>query len=197
MRKDDTLNQLLSSVLPRLEELWLRANAVPEEQELLIWESIEQLTIAFEEVHVAMEELQVRNEELEALNQSLAAECRRYHELFNLAPAGCLVTDLKGVIQKANQAAAGLLNIPQTSYLVGKPLYVFMAEEARREFYNQLHRLQTNKEIKGWRVQLHPRQAQPFSAICTVGVVQSQGQPVSLQWMLQDVLECKQAEVYF
>ena len=106
MRKDETLNQLLNIALPRLEKLWQCDNVVPEEQEVLIWESIEQLLVAFEEVHIAMEELQLRNEELEALNQSLAAECRRHHDLFNFAPSGYLVTDLKAVIQKANQAAA-------------------------------------------------------------------------------------------
>lgn len=196
MKKDERLNQLLNLALPRLEKLWQRANTVPEEQEALMWESIDQLSSAFEAVSIAMEELQLQNEELEALNQSLAAECRRYHDLFDFAPSGYLVTDLNAIIQQANQTAAGLLNIPKTSYLMGKPLYLFMAEEARYDFYTQLHHLQTGKEVKGWKIQLQPYQGDSLSTMCTVGIVQdSQGQPVSLRWLLQDVVELSQAEV--
>lgn len=193
MKKDERFNQLLNLALPRLEKLWQRANTVPEEQEALMWESIDQLSSAFEAVSIAMEELQLQNEELEALNQSLAAECRRYHDLFDFAPSGYLVTDLDAIIQQANQTAAGLLNVPKTSYLVGKPLYAFVAEEARYDFYTQLHHVQSGKEVKGWEVQLQPRHSVPLPTMCTVGIAQdSQGQPASLRWLLQDVLECKQ-----
>ena len=195
MRKDESLDQLIKVALPRLEKLCQRASKFPEEREGLVWESLDQLSNAFEELHVMMEELQLRNEELEALNQSLRGECRRYHELFEFAPSAYLVTDLQGVIQQANQASASLLKIPQMLYLVGKPLYAFVAEEARRDFHTQLNHLQTVKEIRGWQIQLQPRQGKPLKTLCTVGVVQdSQGKAVGLRWQLQEIVECKQIE---
>lgn len=195
MRKEESLDQLLNVALPRLEKLWQRASKFPEEREGLMWESLDQLSNAFEELQMVMEELQLHNEELEALNQSLRAECRRYHELFEFAPSAYLVTDLQGMIQQANQASASLLKIPQTLYLVGKPLYVFVVEDTRRDFRNQLNHLQTVNEIRGWQVQLQPRQGQPLQTVCTVGVVKdSQGKAVGLRWLLQEIIECKQVE---
>lgn len=195
MRKDESLDQLLKVALPRLEKLWQRASTFPEEREGLAWESLDQLLDAFEELHRVMEELQLHTEELEALNQSLRAECRRYHELFEFAPSAYIVTDSQGVIQQANQTSAILLKIPQKSYLVGKPLYVFVAEAARHDFHTQLNHLQTVQEIRGWQVQLQPRHGKPLSTVCTVGVVQdSQGKVVGLRWLLQEIVECKQIE---
>lgn len=195
MRKNEILDQLLNSALPRLEELWQRANTVPEEQEVLMWESLDQLSNAFEVLDVALQEMQRRTEELEAANLSLAAERRRYQELFEFAPAGYVVTDLDAEIQEANQAAAQLLGISRPSSLVGKPLFVFVAENARRDFHNQLNQLRTGKEVRGWEIRLQPRQGNPKPASCTVAVVRnSQGDVVGLRWLLQDINKDQRAE---
>lgn len=188
MRKDETLDQLLNLALPRLEKLWQRASKVPEEQESLMWESIDQLSNAFAELQIAMEELHLRVEELEATNQSLTTERQRYQELFEFAPAGYLVTDLNAVIQEANRAAASLLNIPQKSYLIGKPLFVFVTEDVRHDFHTQINQLRIGKEVKGWQVRLQPRQGKPFLADCTIAIVRdSQGEAVRLHWLLQEI----------
>jgi len=194
MRHDATLDQLLNIALPRLEKLWQSAVTAPEERETLMWESLDQLSDAFEELHVAMEELQERTEELEALNQSLAAECRRYHDLFDSAPGGYLVTDMNGIIQQANKTAVQLLNMPANRYLVGKPLNLFVAEVVQYDFYAQLSQLRTGSGIKSWKMLLQPYQSQPSSAICTVSIMQDTlGQPMGLQWLLQDIVGCKEA----
>ena len=187
MRKDETLDQLLNLALPRLEDLWQRANKVPEEQESLMWESIDQLSNAFEEVYAVMEELHLRVEQLEVTNRSLVAERQHYQDLFEFAPIGYLVTDLNGVIREANQTAARLLNIPQISYLVNKPLVVFVAKEDRGDFHNHISQLQTNKGSK-WQVLLQPRQGASFLATCTV-VVRDEAGAMGLSWLLQDITD--------
>ena len=189
MRKDETLDQLLDAALPRLEALWRRASTMTENQEVLLWETLEEFTDALQEMQVVVEELHQRTEELETVNLSLAAERRRYQELFEFAPSAYFVTDLEAVIQEANQAAASLLKITQTSYLVGKPLFVFMAKDARRDFYVQLSKLQTVKQIRDWEVRVQPRQGKSVSTICTVAVVRSQGEAVGLRWLLEDISE--------
>ena len=194
MKKEETIDQLLNVALPRLEKLWQRATTVPEEQEALMWESIDQLSSAFEELYIAMEESHLRNAQLEAAHMSLVAERSRYQELFEFAPGGYLVTDYNGVIQEANQTAAGLLGISRTSYLVGKPLFVFVAQDARLDFHNQINHLRSGKEVRAWEVRLQPRQGTPLLAVCTVAVVRdSQGEAVSLRWLLQDITERQRA----
>ncbi len=190
MRKDETLDQLLDAALPRLEALWRRASTMTENQEVLLWETLEEFTDALQEMQVVVEELHQRTEELETVNLSLAAERRRYQELFEFAPSAYFVTDLEAVIQEANQAAASLLKITQTSYLVGKPLFVFMAKDARRDFYVQLSKLQTGKQIRDWEVRVQLRQGKSVPTICTVAVVRdSQGEAVGLRWLLEDISE--------
>jgi diguanylate cyclase (GGDEF)-like protein/PAS domain S-box-containing protein len=193
MRKDETLDQLLDAALPRLEALWQRASTMTENQQLLLWETLEEFTDALHEMQVVVEELHYRTEELEVLNLSLAAERRRYQELFEFAPSAYLVTDLNAVIQEANQAAASLLKLPQASYLVGKPLFVFVAKEARSDYHVHLSQLQTGKEIRDWEVRLQPRQGKSVLAICTVAVVRSLGEAVGLRWLLEDITERQQA----
>ena len=195
MKKDETLDQIINLALPRLEKLWQRASTFPEEREGLVWESLDQLSKAFQELYTAFEEIQQTTDELEAANLSLAAERRRYQELFEFAPAGYVVTDLDAEIQEANQAAARLLGISRTSSLGGKPWFVFVAENARRDFHNQLNQLRTGKEVRGWEIQLQPRQGNPKPASCTVAVVRdSQGDVVGLRWLLQDINKNQQAE---
>jgi len=190
MRKEDTLHSMLNTALPRLETLWQRATAVnKEDREGLLWETLEELTDALQETQVAIEELLQRTEELETVNLSLAAERRRYRELFDFAPVGYLVTDLEGVIQEANQAAASLLNINSTSYLTGKPLFVFVHQDARRNFQLQLSQLRTGKEVRDWEVQLQPRQSTTILVVCTVTIVQSQGEAVGWRWLLEEIAE--------
>lgn len=190
MRKDETLDQLLNLALPRLENLWQRANAVPEEQESLMWESIDQLSNAFTEIYTMMEELNLHVEQLETHNRLILAESQHSQDLFEFAPSAYFVTDLNAVIQKANQTAASLLNIAQTSYLVNKPLIVFVAKEARRDFRNQIDYLQAIKGVRVWQVRLQPRQGMSFSAACTVNVVRDKaGEATGLRWLLQDMTE--------
>jgi PAS domain S-box-containing protein len=188
MRNNQALDQLLNLALPRLEMLWKRANTVPEEQEALMWESLDQLSNAFEEVYAVMEELHLRTEELEVANLALKKEYRRYQDLFEFAPCGYVVTDLYTVIQEANEAAANLLNIPQRFYLVGKPLNVFIAQENRCAFQTNVNQLQTGKEVKSWEIQLQPRQSKPFPVICTATAVRdSQEEVIGFRWLLQDL----------
>lgn len=182
------LDQLINLALPRLENLWQRANTVPGEEKALMWESLEQITNAFEEIYAAMEDLCLHTEELEAANEALAKESRRYQELFEFAPCGYLVTDVSGVIQEANQAVAKLLKITQPLLLTNKPLCVFIAQEAQRDFFKQINQLQTGKELRGWQVRLQPHQGIPFPVSCTISPVQNSYSEVNeFRWLLQEV----------
>src|SRR5688572_11034577 len=93
-------------------------------------EAGEVLNSTLEELRTAEEELRTQNEQLASAYDIIAAERQRYHELFNLAPDGYLVTDADGVIREASMAAAELLGRPRR-YLIGKPVRVFVHTDAQ------------------------------------------------------------------
>jgi PAS domain S-box-containing protein len=111
-------------------------------------EASEALNVTLEELRVAEEELRVQNEQLAAAHDVINAERQRYHELFNLAPDGYLVTDANGVIREANVAAAELLGRGR-KYLIGKPVRVFVHADAQAAFDRVLDQVRAAGRARG------------------------------------------------
>jgi PAS domain S-box-containing protein len=156
------------------------------------------LVQANQELQVTLAELQTVEEALCQQNEELATSCQlvelerqRYHDLFEFAPDGYLVTDDRGNIREANCVAAALLSVPQ-QYLIGKPLLIFIAQEERQAFQARLSHLQS---VRDWEVYLQPRDGTPFPvAIAMTLIHSSQGQPANLHWLLRDISDRKRAE---
>jgi PAS domain S-box-containing protein len=197
----EIFDQQLALSLRRLEELWQRVDELPKlsgetqqqaegfpaQQQELLRENLEELSISLQELQVAAEELRQQNDELAERHRVVEAECQRYKELFEFAPDGYLVTDTEAMILQANQTAAQLLNFP-LERLVTKPLVVFVAAEERRDYYSKLHQLQKGESIKNWQVQVQRWHGTCFRVSFTVVPIQdSQGQVVGLRWQLQDL----------
>lgn len=162
---------------------------------------LELLPVAFQELANSLEELRASQETLHQQNQelleaqaALETERQRYQELFEFAPDGYLITDTNGKIQRANHAAGQLLNVPQ-SFLIDKPLALYVAEPERRAFYEELDRLPQVGRIQEWVTQLQPRRVAAFDAAITVTTVSdSSGAIVGLRWLVRDITERKQLE---
>jgi PAS domain S-box-containing protein len=158
----------------------------------------QELQTTLEELQVAEEELRQQNEELTATRQLLELERQHYQDLFESAPDGYLVTDVKGNIQQANRAAAALLGVEQ-DLLAGKPLIVYIAKADREAFQTQLTQLQ---QIRDWEISLKPRKGLPFPvAIAVNSINDERGQQVGWRWSMRDISqlqaalwECKQVE---
>jgi PAS domain S-box-containing protein len=191
----DALSQRIEGAEEQLWVLQQRAEAEPGLSPALR-EAIEGFSIALEELHVAQEELQQQHEELIAIHQTLEAERRRYHELFDFAPDGYLVTDPAGAILEANHAAMTLLNV-QRDFVAGKLLVAFVRSQDRRAFRNLLALVGSGMETKGqeWELHLQPRDGVAFPAALTVGPVQdTEGRLAGLRWLVRDVTATKRAE---
>jgi PAS domain S-box-containing protein len=148
---------------------------------------------AMEAVAVAFEELHAVNEALIQSQQVAMHEQQRYRELFTFAPDGYLVTDLHGIIQEANHAAATLLHITP-GQLAGIPLAVFIAPEARQSFRAQIACLQNGAEVCKWEVPIQPRRQAAFPAMCSVAPARDvHGQMIGLRWLLRDNAEQQRA----
>lgn len=151
----------------------------------------EELQVANEEFQVAGEELQRQNQELAATRSELEAERRRYHDLFDFAPDGYLVTDPGGVVQEVNRAAAGLLGV-EPGFIIGKPLLAFARADDYRALSDRLHELGARDESQPlrWQMTLHPRDGDPFVAALTAAPMRDAGgQLLGLRWLVRDVSE--------
>lgn len=143
--------------------------------------SPEVLSILLEELHVALEELEVQYNEITSTRQQLEDERSYYRNLFELAPESYLITNLQGVIERANPAAANMINVPQ-EFLIGKPLVLFVAEAQRKSFTSELDQV----PIINGKLLLKPRDQEPFLAIINVFPIQDQkGQVIGLRWLLR------------
>ncbi|MBD2694102.1 PAS domain-containing hybrid sensor histidine kinase/response regulator [Anabaena catenula] len=195
------LEQLMAIAQTRLDNLLKRANQ-PEEQRrsqdshaVLLSEAIAEISISLEELNVLVEELQQQNEELIATRQQVDAERQRYLDLFNFAPDGYLVTDVEGVIQEANYIAAQLLNV-RHSYLIGKPLTVFVHAEERQNFRKLMLQLQQEGQIRITELHIfHNEDSTDFPAEVTAVIERDRtGKVTGLRWLLRDISDRKQVE---
>ncbi|MGB5974695.1 MAG: PAS domain-containing sensor histidine kinase [Nodosilinea sp.] len=190
--KEEFFAQYVSIVQARLESLYQQAQQFPANHSLQLFVALEELRFAVEELHHAEEEILLQNEQLTVAQQQAEVERQRYQDLFEFAPDGYLVTDLKGVVQEANYASVILLNIEQ-EFLIGKPLVACVAQPARAGFLALLAQLQTARRIQGWELALKP--AEPVTAEITVETVQSaEGFAVGLRWQLRDISDRKKAQ---
>jgi two-component system, OmpR family, sensor histidine kinase VicK len=205
----DIFEQHLVLCRKRLEELWQRAeklpalpnnfwrqtSEIPQRQQDLLHESLEELSNSIEELHVATEELRQQGEELANSRIAIEAERQRYQELLEFAPYGYLVTTKEGAIREANQMAAQLFNI-SPNRLVGKPLTVFVTAETRQSFYQKLSLLQKGESINNWHLQFQRRHQVSFRASCNAAPIHDwQGQVVGLRWCILDLNLLLEAEM--
>ena len=157
---------------------------------------VEALQSALESLRVAEEEPRQQNEDLLAAQRALEDERRRYQGLFELAPCGYVVTDAFGIIQEMNRTAELLFNHRRES-LRRKPLVVLFPREARPSFLSHLHRLLRRgaREVETWETPLVRAGAAPFPAeVAASTVLDGEGRPAGLYWLVRDVSDRKEVE---
>jgi len=105
------------------------------------------------ELQVHQIELEIQNEELRRAQADLDAERSRYFELYDLAPVGYLTISEKGLIQRANLAAAGMFGVPR-SMLLRQPLSQFIYVQDQDLYYRHLKRLRDCEDLQSWEMRL-------------------------------------------
>lgn len=158
---------------------------------------LQELESAMEEFHVAGEELREQNDELVAAQEQVESERRRYHELFDDAPDGYVVTDVQGAIREVNQAAAAMLGAPSET-LQGKPLIVYISRDSRREVSEHMRRLGEGESprIAGWEVGLRRRDGgRIVASVTAVASRDAHDRVTGIRWMLHDVSERHHAQI--
>jgi PAS domain S-box-containing protein len=191
---ENGFNEQIAVLQQRMADLQDQVTAVPARAGEVVLEALEDLGTVLEELHVADAELRQQNEAMALARLEAETARQRYQELFDLAPDGYLVTDIAGIIQEVNRAAAAMLDLtPQ--HLVGKPFIIFIASEAHRAFRTQLNSLQQSDGVQEWQADIQPRQGPAFPATLTVVARRdAQGTLVGWRWLLHDITLRRQAE---
>lgn len=163
------------------------AQSTSHESEEMMLQALEELQTSLEELRVAEEELKQQHEELAIARATVEAERQRYHDLFEFAPDGYLVTDNVGMIWEANRAATTLLNVQQ-EYLIRKPLVNFIPYEERRNFRAKLNQLLHTDSMQEWELRIKPRVGENFDAAVTVSTLRDwQGKSSGWRWLIRDI----------
>ncbi|MGA2401802.1 MAG: PAS domain S-box protein [Syntrophobacteraceae bacterium] len=170
-------------------------------QGILLPESDRLLKDVLDDFANAMEELRAAHAEVDAQRQELAEACwkaqlehQRYVELFEDAPDGYVVTDLHGVIEQANLAAAELFDSAR-DFIAGKPLSLFVNKEDRKSYFEQLNRMGALEAVRDWELRFQSWKGEPFQASINIAKVQiPEQEDISLRWLIRDISNRKQSE---
>ena len=152
------------------------------------------LVSAMEKLRLADEELRLQNEELLSSRRSAEVERQKYYDLFELAPDAYFVTDTRGVIREANAASSRLLGMA-TQFLIGKPLLVFFAPSARKDYPHQLDRLCGLDQVDEWETALTQRSGSPLSVSVSIGRILDRDKKLTgYRWIVRDATRRTEAE---
>jgi PAS domain-containing protein len=130
------------------------------------------LVSSLEELKVAEEELVERTEALADLRDELERRVFGALQLFELAPACLLVTDIYGTILEANRASQQLLK-RDIQVLERQPMARFIPIDERRSFRDALGRVVASDGVSDWRLSLVRPTAGPLTVSATVRLVRS------------------------
>ena len=138
-----------------------------------------------DELDAAADVLQEQNEALFAARVEMEAEGRLYRELFDLAPAACLVTTGDAQITHANQAATSLFGRPSNA-LVGRLMVSFVDAGERGAFRSALTRARTAPSVETVPIRIVGHGA--WTTDCRVRVsARREGDRVrALQWVIAE-----------
>ena len=164
------------------------------ENDRLLQGVLDDLADAMEELRAAHEEVDAQREELAEACQKVQREHQRYVELFEDAPDGYVVTDLHGVIEQANLAAAELFDSAR-DFIAGKPLALFVNKEDKTAYFQRLNEMDTLGTVRDWELRFQPWKGEPFWASINIAKVQvSEREGIRLRWLIRDISNRKKSE---
>jgi two-component system cell cycle sensor histidine kinase/response regulator CckA len=121
----------------RITEMRERAHLANSE---LTNESLKTLNDGLEEIGIVQQELLDEVKQLTIMQSDAEEEKERYHDIFEFAPDGYVITDLDGNIREANQSSAAVFNVSKQS-LIGKSLMIFVENQAAEQVGARLRTL--------------------------------------------------------
>jgi PAS domain-containing protein len=112
----------------------------------------------------------------------------------DFVPDATLTTDLRGLVLEADDAAVTLLHCSR-SFLIGKPLGLFVCESQRPAFYERLMCAWTSSESEFFETRLGPPRREPRDVLALrIAVTNAEGRITAWRWLLRDVSDVRRVE---
>ena len=138
-----------------------------------------------DDLGAAAEKLQVQSDELFEARVELELQGRFYRELFDLAPAVCLVTTPDARITHANVAATYLFGRPANA-LVGRRLATLVDPDELGAFDEALARALAAPSVEEWPMRLRCRGAEATECRLRVSARREGGAVRTLHWIITE-----------
>jgi PAS domain S-box-containing protein len=182
----------VSVLASRLEQLNNRSRSSGHPAEDLV-QVLTELQLTVEELRTSYEELSAQNEALLDSWRRLEDQHARYRSLFEAAPVPYAATDLRGVVQGANRAAAELLGVAPR-FLEDKPISSFVSLGHRSEVHRAMAKVATTHVTQTGEWDVQPRRRPPVRAEFVIVVLLRDGVADALLWLLHDLTTVKSLE---
>jgi PAS domain S-box-containing protein len=157
----------------------------------------EELDRVLDDLAAVAEEQKAQQWLLSRIRRSGQAYHERYCDLFEFAPDGYLVTDLKNIIREANQACGQLFHC-DVQTLLGGSLTAWVAVSDHPMLFEVLCRTRLSAElnqITDWEIHLKPFRGPVVPVSVKVAIIRDRDErPVGLRWLIRDVSARKEAE---
>lgn len=146
----------------------------------------ESLATALEQ---AIEELRLAEDELFVVRSQAETDRARYHDLFEFAPDGYMVTDAHGKILEANVAAHAMFKCRPGQGIVGKPLLICVDPRDRATYFRVLSTMR--QQSRGdWKLHFVSRDKVPMVVETTVGAIRDGiDNLLGFRWIIRDITE--------
>ncbi|MFA5904812.1 MAG: PAS domain S-box protein [Desulfobacula sp.] len=135
-------------------------------------------------------ELELQNEELQTAHEELETSRASYFDLYDSAPAGYITLSEKGLILKANLAAAAMLG-EDRSELIRRRFSDFILKEDQDIHYLYRNQLFESKEPMECELRMVSNASVQFWVRLTAAAAQHEGTP-ACRMILSDITEQKQ-----
>lgn len=190
----EVFDQEVEAARRRLERITRSASRASPREAPHLQSAFEELSGALLELQVAVAEMERQRQEMATAHRTTESERRRYVELFQFAPDGCLTSDARGIIKEANQSVGKLLGV-KAPFLLGKPLDRFLFAEDRRKLPSLMARLQNGEEVRDQEMHARPRQGEPIPvAVSGTGLSRVNSQASAVLWLVHDMRRLRRTD---
>ena len=146
-----------------------------------------------QELRVHQIELEMQNEELRRTQQELEASREKYFDLYDMAPAGYVSLNEKGIILEANLSVATLLG-RERSLLVGRPLTRFIHREDQDIYYLCHKQLVAKRVPQMCEIRMRRKNGAPFWVRIDIVAKQNIDDSTELRAIIIDISQRKQSD---
>jgi diguanylate cyclase (GGDEF)-like protein/PAS domain S-box-containing protein len=133
--------------------------------------------------------------EIQTVQQALAESESRYRSLIDTSPDPILQISVNGEIEFYNRATVALLDLPNSSELIGRTAEEYIDESSRDETTQRTRQIRENGRQQNFEILIHAYNGHLIPVEISISLLKdAQEQPISYVCVLRDISERRHAE---